>query len=133
MDKQTTQAFSSVISFHFEANDPPGVGTRTVFVQLPAHPDNNIGNGTGVPISHYKHRRVFQGSIYPALSPTSLPGGGGGELSVDKKRRSIEDTLLEITAMNISCRSPGPVFSCEAVSEIHFASGSLCPLLTAPR
>lgn len=49
---------------------------------------------------------------------------------LDKKRGRIEDTLLEIIAMDISWRSSRPVFLCKAVSEILFASGSLCPLLS---
>lgn len=45
------------------------------------------------------------------------------EYFLDKKRGRIEDTLLEIMAMNIFWRSSRTVFLCKAVSEIHFASG----------
>lgn len=45
-------------------------------------------------------------------------------------RGRIEDTLPEIMPMNIFWHSSRTVFLCKAVSEIHFASGSLYPLLT---
>lgn len=46
-----------------------------------------------------------------------------------KKRERVEDAVLKIMAMNIYWRSSRTVSLCKAVSEIHFASGWLCPLL----
>lgn len=48
---------------------------------------------------------------------------------LDKTRERIEDSLLEIMAMNIYWHSSRTVSLYKAVSEIHFASGWLCPLL----
>ena len=93
-------------------------------------PDNDIGNSNRITTANYKLCQVIW-SVYLSCRLSHVRCETlVVERFVGKKRGRIEDTLLEIMAMNIFWRSSRAVFLCKAVREIHFASGWLCPLLT---
>lgn len=106
------------IRLFLEVNGPRGAPQRLSLLQSLPTQIMTLEAGAGLPFLAINYVKCFK-CLFIVLTLSHVIC----ETLVDNKREGIEDTLLEIMAMNIFWRSSRTVFLCKAVSEIHFASG----------